>query len=405
MTKLTINDVALTVGSGITPLRSNASFWENPKFPWLKTEQLGEFQIFDTTEYISQTALDQTSIKLWPQNTISIAMYGEGKTRGNTSIIMREMATNQACCNVIVNPKVADYRFLYYWIKSNYEQLRMLSSGVRKNLNSEDIKGFPFPDTKLDIQKNVADVLYAIDLKILNNTRIIGEIEAMAKTVYDYWFVQFDFPDAGGKPYCSSGGEMALNEQLNREIPVGWKVESIISTFDVCYGYPFDTKQFVDEPNHQPVVRIRDILDSDTSAYTTESVDNKYWLCSKDLIIGMDGNFHMNFWHSTPALLNQRCVRIRGNGKHSALQAYFSAAPYIKAREQNVNRTTVGHLSADDIKALHVLTPPKELQNKATEMFESFLEKICAAKKENIELAKFRNWLLPMLMNGQVRVE
>ena len=405
MIKRTINNVALTVGSGITPLRSNASFWDNPKIPWLKTEQLGEFQIFDTTEYISQAALEQTSIKIWPKNTVSIAMYGEGKTRGNASIIMREMATNQACCNVIVNPEVADFRFLYYWIKSNYEQLRILSSGVRKNLNSDDIKGFPFPDTKLHVQKKIADVLYAIDLKILNNNRIIAELEAMAKTIYDYWFMQFDFPDENDRPYRSSGGDMEWNEQLKREIPTGWKIESIVDTFDVCYGYPFDTKQFVDEQNLQPVVRIRDILDSSTSAYTTENVDNKYWLRSMDLIIGMDGNFHMNFWHSTPALLNQRCVRIRGTGKHSALQAYFSAAPYIKAREQNVNRTTVGHLSADDIKALHVFTPPKTLQKKATEVFESFLEKMCAAKKENIEFGKLRNWLLPMLMNGQVRVE
>jgi len=181
--------------------------------------------------------------------------------------------------------------------------------------------------------------------------------------------------------------------------------KSVISTFDVCYGYPFDTNQFVDFPNEKPVVRIRDILNCDVSAYTTESVDVKYWLQEKDLVIGMDGNFHMNFWSSTPALLNQRCVRIRGNEEYSALQAYFASLPYIKAREKNVTRTTVGHLSADDINSLYILTPDLPLQKKITEMFDSYLEKMCKTKKENIELAKLRDWLLPMLMNGQVTVE
>ncbi len=329
---------------------------------------------------------------------------------GSTAIIPENgiYLHNQRIGLISWDVDVVDKHYLYYLFmtRSVRKQIRDTASGTKvKHTSPERIYDVDVFVPDITVQQNNAALLWMLDKKIQLNNCIIAELETMAKTIYDYWFVQFDFPDENGRPYRSSGGEMGWNEQLKREIPIGWKIESIVSLFDVCYGYPFDTKQFVDEPNHQPVVRIRDILDSDTSAYTTESVDNKYWLCSKDLIIGMDGNFHMNFWHSTPALLNQRCVRIRGNGKHSALQAYFSAAPYIKAREQNVNRTTVGHLSADDIKALHVLTPPKELQNKATEMFESFLEKICAAKKENIELAKFRNWLLPMLMNGQVRVE
>lgn len=119
----------------------------------------------------------------------------------------------------------------------------------------------------------------------------------------------------------------------------------------------------------------------------------------------MDGNFHMNFWSSDPALLNQRCVRIRGNKNYSALQAYFASLPYIKAREKNVTRTTVGHLSADDINSLYILTPDLPIQKKITEIFDCFLEKMCKTKKESIELVKLRNWLLPMLMNGQVNVK
>ena len=155
-----INDVASLIGSGITPLRSNNKYWNVPYYPWLKTEQLGEFQIYDTSEYISQVAMDETSIKLWPPKTLSVAMYGEGQTRGNISIIMREMTTNQACCNIIVDESKADYRYVYYWLKNSYLQLRILASGVRKNLNSDDIKSFPISYPSVPLQTRISDILF-----------------------------------------------------------------------------------------------------------------------------------------------------------------------------------------------------------------------------------------------------
>jgi type I restriction enzyme, S subunit len=121
-----LKDISLSIGSGITPRRDNESYWKNGTIPWLKTEQLGEKNIYDTNEKISQTALNETSIKLFPVNTLSMAMYGEGRTRGNVSILKKEMTTNQACCNIVVDSKKADYEFVYYYLKTQYKQLRVL---------------------------------------------------------------------------------------------------------------------------------------------------------------------------------------------------------------------------------------------------------------------------------------
>lgn len=394
MTKLTINDIALTVGSGITPLRSNASFWDNPKFPWLKTEQLGEFQIFDTTEYISQTALEQTNIKLWPQKTISIAMYGEGKTRGNTSIIMREMATNQACCNVIVNPEVADYRFLYYWIKSNYEQLRMLSSGVRKNLNSEDIKGFSFPDTKLDIQRDIADVLYAIDLKILNNSRIIAELEAMSKTIYDYWFVQFDYPNEDGRPYRSSSGEMKWNEQLKKEIPTGWTSCKI---GDLLAKVPNTTRIQSTEYLNSGSIPVVDQSDAFIAGYTE---DRSSIIPSKNgtIVFGDHTRIvkYIGFDFARGAdgtqVIISNCDRMpQLLFYHSILKIDLSNYGYAR------------HFKF--LKETDIIVPCEHVARSFSSIVSPFHETITKKVFENIELAKLRDWLLSMLMNGQVRVE
>ena len=247
-------------------------------------------------------------------------------------------------------------------------------------------------------------ILKSIDERIENNKRICSELESMAKTLYDYWFVQFDFPDENGRPYRTSGGAMEWNDQLKREIPKGWGVKSIIDEFDVCYGYPFDTTKFTEDEDGIPIIRIRDILENTISAKTLEIVDEKYKVSRGDLIVGMDGNFHMNFWSGHSALLNQRCFKISSLG-YSVLIAYFSAKPYIKAREKNVTRTTVGHLSADDVQALSVLVPTEPEKQKFSAIFDDILNKICQTRSENEELTKLRDWLLPMLMNGQARVE
>jgi type I restriction enzyme S subunit len=120
----------------------------------------------------------------------------------------------------------------------------------------------------------------------------------------------------------------------------------------------------------------------------------------------MDGNFHLNFWDKEGAYLNQRSVRIRSRKEHevSNLQAYFELTPYIKAREKNVSRTTVGHLSDKDMKRLFVISPEKSQKFKPKAFFDSILNEITSNRIQSQKLASLRDWLLPMLMNGQVKV-
>ena len=225
----------------------------------------------------------------------------------------------------------------------------------------------------------------------------------MAKQLYDYWFVQFDFPNEEGKPYKSSGGVMVWNEKLKREIPEGWKVANVFDEVSVQYGFPFSTELFTEEPTNIPVVRIRDILENTVSAYSEEEVDEKYKLQKQDLVIGMDGNFHMNYWNDNVSYLNQRSVRLRAKSKSavSIMQAKYDIAPYIKAKELRAKGSTVGHLSDKDLKELFVLVSPNaDFRNKLDSILAEIIENRC----EMIELTKQRDELLPLLMNGQASV-
>ena len=215
--------------------------------------------------------------------------------------------------------------------------------------------------------------------------------------------MQFDFPNEEGKPYKSSGGKMVWNDKLKREIPEGWYVKSIFNELSVQYGYPFSTDQFTEEQTNVPVVRIRDILDNSISAYSHEETDDKYRLNEGDLLVGMDGNFHMNYWIDNAAYLNQRSVRLRATERStvSVVQARYDIAPYIKAKELRAKGSTVGHLSDKDLKELYIIVGTS---NKFRDAFNSLLNRIIANRKENLLLIKQRDELLPLLMNGQVSV-
>jgi len=164
--KIKLENIALSISTGLTPLRSNSRFWNNGTIPWLRTEQLGAKYIYDTNEKISQIALEETSIKKNPKNTLSIAMYGEGKTRGSISILKEEMTTNQACCNVYLDDDKANYKYVYYYFTTQYENLRNLASGVRHNLNTSHIKNYLIPIPSIETQKQIVSKIEVMESKI-----------------------------------------------------------------------------------------------------------------------------------------------------------------------------------------------------------------------------------------------
>lgn len=299
-----------------------------------------------------------------------------------------------------------DPAYCYYLLPSDVVK-KQLSAGAQqtsiRHTSPDKIKDCWVFVLEKDEQKKVASFLDIIENKIALKRRMNATLEKMAKQVYDYWFVQFDFPNHEGKPYKSSGGKMIYSDVLKREIPEGWKVSPIFDALDITYGYPFSTDSFVEYETDKPLIRIRDILDGTISAYSTEDVDEKYRLNKGDVVVGMDGNFHINFWHDDKTYLNQRCVRLRSklDSSISAIQILYSIKPYIKAKEATVKGSTVGHLSDKDMKELMILeSPNKELRK----TLDSFLNKILLNRNEIIKLTNLRKYLMPLLMNEQAKI-
>mgnify|MGYP000784707144 CR=1 FL=1 len=302
-----------------------------------------------------------------------------------------------------------DLEYFYYCL-TNQPFLDILQRRAENRIGSfpqitfDLLSEYAFPIPPISEQKRISSVISTLDKKIAINRAINQNLEAMTKQLYDYWFVQFDFPNEEGKPYKSSGGEMVWNEKFKREIPKGWKASMLAEEIELQYGFPFSTELFTEQVTSVPVVRIRDILDNSVSAYTTEEVSERYLLQKQDLLIGMDGNFHINYWTDNVSYLNQRSVRLRAKNSSnvSIVQAKYDIQPYIKAKEERAKGSTVGHLSDKDMKDLYVLVCPNK---KLREKFDSILSMIVKSRNEITFLTKQRDELLPLLMNGQITIE
>ena len=398
-------DISRNISSGITPLRSNDEFWTDGTIPWLKTEQLGEKYIFDTNEHITEQALQEANVKIFPENTLSIAMYGEGKTRGNVSILKRPMATNQACCNIELDEGKVSSEYVYYFLKTQYENLRGLSSGIRKNLNTNDIKNFVVRLPKnLKTQQSIAAVLSALDKKIALNKQINARLEEMAKTLYDYWFVQFDFPDANGKPYKSSGGEMVFDETLKREIPKGWEVKSLNQVADIVMGQSPDGASYNLE--QEGTIFFQGSTDFDwrfpnVRQYTTSPTR---FAQKGDILLSVRAPVGDLNIAPFECCIGRGLAALRSkSGNNSFL---FYVMKYFKTvfERRNTEGTTFGSITKDDLHSLKLVAPADNVLEKYNEIASKYDEMIFIRSQQNHQLTQLRDFLLPMLMNGQISV-
>ena len=365
-------------------------------------DRLGYGDIFDEEKY-SHYILDDKDLLMSHINSRTFlgrtVLY---RKRNGEKIIhgmnVLRIKTNQD----ILDPIFASYLFRTSLFKRHIDNIRKDAIN-QSSFALSDLKNIELYIPTVKEQNKIAYTLQLLDSKITLNRQINDNLEAMAKQLYDYWFVQFDFPNEEGKPYKSSGGAMVWNAKLKREIPKEWNVANVFDELSVQYGFPFSTELFTEEPTNIPIVRIRDILENSVSAYSEEEVDEKYKLQKQDLVIGMDGNFHMNYWNDNVSYLNQRSVRLRTKSKStvSIMQAKYDIAPYIKAKELRAKGSTVGHLSDKDLKELFVLVSPNaDFRNKLDSILAEIIENRC----EMIELTKQRDELLPLLMNGQATV-
>lgn len=289
-------------------------------------------------------------------------------------------------------------KFLNYWFNTKFAKVYFENnaggSGQRCTLPIDIIKSIPLRLPVFNLQERIASIFYDIDSKIELNNRINSELEAMAKTIYDYWFVQFDFPDKNGKPYKSSGGKMVWNEELKREIPEGWDVKHLGDYANIKKGVLI-TEKIANTSGNIKVVS----AGLDFSYYHSESnyPENTITISASGASAGF-----INFWREP--IFASDCTTVRGTTIADTLQILG----FLKMRQDFIYKQARGsaqpHVYPKDVEGLSYPIPPRELVDNYGKYVEAGNEKIAINIKENQQLTSLRDWLLPMLMNGQVKV-
>lgn len=290
-----------------------------------------------------------------------------------------------------------DNRFLYYALRPQLELMRSISTGAAtKFLTLRILKDIKLRKPSIQIQKSIASILSAYDDLIENNNRRIKILQEMAQIIYREWFVNFRF---------NGHRKSKFEIEKGRRIPHGWQFRNLFDASEVTYGFPFKSKLFTEERTGIPVVRIRDILSSATDTFTTESTDAKYLLRNGDLLVGMDGDFHMGKWSGGRAYQNQRVVRFRPKDNLSPYYLFLAIQEPIHHFDSTIVGTTVAHLSDRDLRSVELLVPDEELL-KATALILNpcfDLEINLALKNSNLRTS--RDLLLTRLLSGKIRVE
>ncbi|EEZ59421.1 TPA: restriction endonuclease subunit S [Neisseria gonorrhoeae] len=298
--------------------------------------------------------------------------------------------------------------FLYYFAISPDFRKRaiecMEGTSGRQRVNENALKTLELPIPEPQIQQSIAAVLSALDKKIALNKQINARLEEMAKTLYDYWFVQFDFPDANGKPYKSSGGDMVFDETLKREIPKGWEVRSLNQVADIVMGQSPDGASYNLE--QEGTIFFQGSTDFDwrfpnVRQYTTSPTR---FAQKGDILLSVRapvGDLNISPFE---CCIGRGLAALRSkSGNNSFL---FYVMKYFKTvfERRNTEGTTFGSITKDDLHSLKLVAPADNVLEKYNEIASKYDEMIFIGSQQNHQLTQLRDFLLPMLMNGQVSV-
>lgn len=305
--------------------------------------------------------------------------------------------------------------FLYYFAISPDFRKRaiecMEGTSGRQRVNENTLKTLELPIPEPQTQQSIAAVLSALDKKIALNKQINARLEQMAKTLYDYWFVQFDFPDASGKPYKSSGGEMVFDETLKREIPKGWKSGNILNIANLLGGgtpsksspeywngnIPFFTPTDCDNS-----IFILDTADRITDAGLCNSSTRLFKKHS--IFITARGSVGRSSINAVPMAMNQSCYAFQAKENVSYTFLFFLIRELIMILEVKATGSVFNSIVSSDIETTNLVISNKDLIMKFGEYCEPLFNQIETNLKQNHQLTQLRDFLLPMLMNGQVSV-
>lgn len=390
--------------------RDDYRLFINGKYPLIQTSDIKKANLYVTSHVQEYNEFGLQQSKLWNKGTLCITIAAN---IADTAIISYPMCFPDSVVGFLANKNESSELFMHYIFKYIQNNIKKTVRGsIQDNININYLEQLYFKIPEKAYQNKIVLILSSIDKKIELNNKINTELEAMAKTIYDYWFLQFEFPNEEGKPYKSSGGKMVWNEELKREIPEGWtnglisdlgeiisggtpstKHDEYYSKNGIAWVTPYDLSKTTDKYiTHGE----KDISQKGLEKSSAKLMPKGSILLTSRAPIGYIGI------SSNEVTTNQGFKSIVPYNKSNSEYIYYllkSIIPYLKSLG---NGSTFAEISKETLSNIPIIIPNKDIidnfNNKVIH-----LGKIREIKEqENRELTSLRDFLLPLLMNGQV---
>ena len=347
--------------------------------------------------YVDKFLYDKPSVLLPRKGTLDNIQYCDMPFWTVDTLYYTEVNTNLA------NPYYL-YRYLSLLDLSNLDS----GTGV-PSMTFDNYYGLKIFLPNIEKQTKIAQILQTLDKKITINRQINQNLEAMAKQFYDYWFVQFDFPNEEGKPYKSSGGKMVWNEKLKRNIPVGWHCGNLFEIAVFTNGLACQKFRPKDDEESLPVIKIREMHDgiSDDTEEVTSNIPESVKVYNGDVLFSWSASLEVMLWAYGLGGLNQHIFKVTSANDFPKSFYYFQLLDYIDVFKKvaEARKTTMGHITQDHLQQSTIAIPDnKDIAVRFEELISPIFEQVVKLHEEISYLIKQRDELLPLLMNGQVSV-
>ena len=333
---------------------------------------------------------------------------------GSTAIIPEsgKYIQSQDIAKIVCKEDLLDKDFAFYLISSTIVKQQLSAAAQQtkiRHTSPDKIKDCIVWIPKLTEQKCIGKLLRTLDSKIELNRAINQNLEAMAKQFYDYWFVQFDFPNEEGKPYKSSGGKMVWNEKLKRNIPVGWHCGNLFEIAVFTNGLACQKFRPKDDEESLPVIKIREMHDgiSDDTEEVTSNIPESVKVYNGDVLFSWSASLEVMLWAYGLGGLNQHIFKVTSANDFPKSFYYFQLLDYIDVFKKvaEARKTTMGHITQDHLQQSTIAIPDnKDIAVRFEELISPIFEQVVKLHEEISYLIKQRDELLPLLMNGQVSV-
>ncbi len=389
-----IGDICTRVTSGGTPSTRKAEYYDGD-IPWLRTQEVKFGNIYSTEKTITEAGLKNSSAKLIPENSVIIAMYGA--TAGKSAINKIPVATNQACCNLIIDHNKADYRFVYYYLFNQYEKLLSAATGAaQQNLGAKQIASMSIVLPELETQKKIANVLGAIDEKIELNRKMNETLEQMGQALFRHYFITN--PEAGH-----------------------WEKKALGDIVDLRGGLSYKASFLTEDKSEMPMVTMGCVsakyrINLDAVKRYTGEYKEQHILTPGDIFIATRDVTQDRVLIGSPAIIpeilgkaicatNLYKVVLKENVSTEFLYQLMRTTSYREQIVANAKGSTIVMLTKDSVLNYKFgINLSSELYEKYIQKAEAIRQAIDHNSKQIQTLTILRDTLLPRLINGKLKI-